>query len=153
MRPTTPTQARAFRVVCLLFALVFGAVTVFVMLPMSRLVADLAANGTQGVGTLRTGSGSCRLGNCGVEFQAGGERVVASLPVGTSAKRWLDGERVDIVYRADDPQRVALARQVSVRGTRYQAGFTGLLALTSLSGAVAWTVKLRRARAAEPRVT
>lgn len=89
----------------LVIALLLAALSVLVMLPAAQHLRSLR-DGEQARATLRSG-GSCVLGRCRVEFEAGGRTVVTNLPTGSSGGKNPAGTQLTVRYRAEDPRIVA----------------------------------------------
>ncbi|MGZ9930959.1 hypothetical protein ACXNSR_13810 [Streptomyces sp. NC-S4] len=110
----------------LAIALLLAALSALVLLPAAQHLRSLR-DGEPARATLRSG-GSCVLGRCRIEFEAGGRTVVTNLPTGSSGGKNPAGTQLTVRYRAEDPRIVATEGDLG-------GGSPAMLAV--LSGAVA----------------
>ncbi|WP_238697279.1 hypothetical protein [Streptomyces sp. E2N166] len=129
-----------------MLALLLGALSVLVMVPAARHLRSLQ-DGERARATLHT-SGSCMLGHCRVEFEAGGRTVVADLPVGSGGGKSSAGSPLTVRYQADDPRTVAREEDVGGGGAAVLAVMSGGGALFSLTLSVVAAVFVVRQRRA-----
>ncbi|MEU4179301.1 hypothetical protein [Streptomyces sp. NPDC026589] len=121
----------------LALGLLLGALSALVMFPAAEHLRSLQ-DGERAQATLHT-SGACMSGQCEVTFKAGGQTVVADLPVGSGGGRQSVGAPMTVRYQADDPQVVAREEDVGGGGAAllaWMSGGTAALFLV-LSGAAA----------------
>ncbi|MCC9740981.1 hypothetical protein [Streptomyces sp. MNU89] len=128
------------------FALLSGAFSVLVMLPAAQHLRSFQ-DGEQTSATLHT-EGSCMIGQCKVEFRAGGRTVVADLPVGSGGGKSSVGARMTVRYHVNDPRVAVRDGDVGGGGAAVLAVMSGGTALLFLvMSAVAPVYALRQRRA------
>ncbi|MFI7289682.1 hypothetical protein ACIBRY_23995 [Streptomyces anulatus] len=115
----------------LALGLLLGALSALVMFPAAQHLRSLQG-GERAQATLHT-SGACMAGQCEVKFEAGGQTVVADLPVGSGGGKRSVGAAMTVRYQADDPQ-------VVVRDADVGGGGAALLAWMSAGAAVFFLV-------------
>lgn len=128
---------RASMLMSLALGLLLGALSALVMFPAAEHLRSLQ-DGERARATLHT-SGACMSGQCEVTFEAGGQTVVADLPVGSGGGKWSVGAPMTVRYQADDPQVVAREEDVGGGGAALLAWMSGGAAalFLVLSGAAA----------------
>lgn len=104
--------------------------------------ADLA-DGVRATGVLQEEPTGCG-GGCAVAFEAEGRTVVGELPASQLVKRYHAGSSVPLLYRADDPRRIALQDGVGP-GALVLATLMPLLGLVLVvTSAGSWVGRRRR---------
>ncbi|MFE8914510.1 hypothetical protein [Streptomyces globisporus] len=114
---------RGSLVMSLTLALLLGMLSLLVMFPAAEHLRSLRG-GERADATLHT-SGSCMIGQCRVEFEAGGRTVVADLPTGSGGGKQSAGAALTVRYQADDPQVVAREADVGGGGAALFAWISG----------------------------
>ncbi|WP_261993756.1 DUF3592 domain-containing protein [Streptomyces sp. t39] len=138
-------------VVSLVIALLLGVLSGAVMMPAARHLRSLH-DGVPAQATLHR-SGSCMVGRCQVEFEAGGRSVVADLPAGSGGGKKSVGTRMTVRYQADDPRTVARDEDVGGGGAAVLAWLSGGGALLFLLLSVVMVIAMRRQRRSPARRT
>ncbi|MFJ9108885.1 hypothetical protein [Streptomyces sp. NPDC102283] len=135
---------RTSMVMSLALGLLLGALSALVMFPAAQHLRSLQG-GERAQATLHT-SGACMSGQCEVRFEAGGQTVVADLPVGSGGGRQSVGATMAVRYQADDPQVVAREDDTGGGGAALLAWISGGTAVLFLAIAGAAAVFLARQR-------
>ncbi|MCC5032889.1 hypothetical protein DMH02_006480 [Streptomyces sp. WAC 00631] len=129
-------------------ALLSGAFSVLVMLPAAQHLRSFQ-DGEQTSATLHT-EGSCMIGQCKVEFRAGGRTVVADLPVGSGGGKSSVGARMTVRYHVNDPRVAVRDGDVGGGGAAVLAVISGGTAPLFLVMSVVAPVYALRQRRADP---
>lgn len=135
---------RAALLMSLALALLLGALSGLVMFPAAQHLRSLQG-GERARATLNT-SGACMAGQCEVKFEAGGQTVVADLPVGSGGGKRSVGTAMTVRYQADDPRVVAREDDVGGGGAALLAWMSGGIALLFLTLSVVAAFFLARQR-------
>lgn len=137
-------RPRTSFVLFLVLALLLGGLSLLVTFPAAQHLRSLQ-DGERAHATLHT-SGSCMLGQCQVEFEAGGRTVVADLPVGSGGGKNSAGTALTVRYQADDPQVVAREDDIDGGGAVVMTVMAGIGALLFLVIAVVSAIAMARQR-------